>query len=46
MVLGHYAEIVVQANKHVIKIFQPRHISDTFRQNDRVSLTFEKYHVY
>ncbi len=46
MVLGHYAEIVVQVGDQMIKIFQPRLISDTFSQNDRVSLSFDKYHVY
>ena len=46
MVLGHYAEIVVQAGEQTIKIFQPRHISDTFSQNDPVSLSFDKYQVY
>ncbi|XID92214.1 ABC transporter ATP-binding protein [Paenibacillaceae bacterium WGS1546] len=46
MVLGHYAEIVVQVGDQMIKVFQPRHISDTFSQNDRVSLRFDKYHVY
>ena len=46
MVLGHYAEIIVQVGGQNIKVFQPRHISDTFRQNDRVSLSFDKYHVF
>ena len=46
MVLGHYAEIIVRVGDQNIKVFQPRHISDTFRQNDRVSLSFDKYHVF
>lgn len=46
MVLGHFVEINVQVDEQVIKTFQPRHISDTFRQNDQVSLSFDKYHVY
>jgi len=46
MVLGHYAEIIVEVGDQQIKVFQPRLISDTFKQNDRVSLSFEKYHVY
>lgn len=46
MVLGHYAEIIVQIGDQALKVFQPRLISDTFRQNDRVSLSFDKYHVY
>lgn len=46
MVLGHYAEIIVEVGDQQIKVFQPRLVSDTFKQNDRVSLSFEKYHVY
>jgi putative spermidine/putrescine transport system ATP-binding protein len=46
MMLGHYAEIIVQIGDQSIKVFQPRHISDSFRHNDRVSLSFDKYHVF
>ncbi|MFC4601411.1 ABC transporter ATP-binding protein [Cohnella hongkongensis] len=46
MVLGHYAEIVVRVGDQMIKVFQPRLVSDTFSQNDRVTLSFDKYHVY
>jgi len=46
MVLGHYAEIIVQVGGQNIKVFQPRHISDTFSLNEPVSLSFDKYHVF
>lgn len=46
MVLGHYAEIIVRVGDQNIKVFQPRHISDMYSQNEPVSLTFEKYHVF
>jgi putative spermidine/putrescine transport system ATP-binding protein len=46
MVLGHFAEINVDVNGRNFKVFQPRHISDTFAVNERVSLTFDKYHVF
>jgi len=46
MMLGHFAEIIVQVGDRNIKVFQPRHISDTFSQNEQVSLSFEKYHIY
>jgi len=46
MVLGHFAEINVDVDGRNFKVFQPRHISDTFAVNDRVSLTFDKYHVF
>jgi len=46
MVLGHFAEINVDVDGRNFKVFQPRHISDTFAVNDRVSLSFDKYHVF
>jgi len=46
MMLGHFAEIIVQVGDQNIKVFQPRHISDTFSLNEPVSLSFDKYHVF
>ncbi|WP_018753850.1 ABC transporter ATP-binding protein [Paenibacillus sanguinis] len=48
MLLGHYAEINVQAGEQMIKTFQPRHVVDEYRLKEEVGIRFmteQKLHM-
>ncbi len=46
MMLGHYAEILVQLEKQLVRSYVSREVAFNFAENEKVNISFNKYEEY